>query len=240
MDNSFAKHIRRALAALSAAVVFVGLGVSLSGCPVAAELENPDRFPALQGGPADCNQALPDPALPEIACDYEDAMKDHCARGGCHNAASKSAQLDLTLDTLLIARIVEEPAKHVSINCPGSVKCDPAARTCDKCDRCPPGALLLSKANIPNSWMIQKMNAFNFDSPSTAVEMGCGTSMPYPPGNTGFTPDRKDCLTKFFTWIATNGRECDLPMGGSGGGGAGGASAGSGGAGSGGGGAGGT
>jgi hypothetical protein len=242
MDNSFAKHVRRALGAISAAVVFVGLGVSLSGCPVAAELENPDRFDALKGGPTDCNQALPDEALPEINCAYEDAMKDHCARGGCHNATTRSAQLDLTLDTLLIARILEEPAKHASIKC-GTANCDPAVvpAACEDCAMCPSGPtdVLLSKASPATSWIMTKMDRFNFDAPTSPPKIGCGTAMPYPPGNTGFTPERKECLAKFFTWIATNGRECDLPMGGSGGGGAGGASGG-GGAGSGSGGVGGT
>jgi hypothetical protein len=109
---------------------------------------------------------------------------------------------------------------------------------CPNCMSCADGDLILSKMDPASSWIMQKMNAFNVDTPSTAPDMMCGTAMPYPPGGTGFTNERRDCLKKFFTYIANTGRACSVPMGGSGGGGAGGA--GTAGAGSGGGGAGGT
>jgi hypothetical protein len=206
-------------------VLFVGLGVSLSGCPVAADLENEGRFPALGTagtGPVICNQALPDQAA--VGCDYETAMRQHCARGGCHNQTTRSGNLDMTLDDLLIARIVDVPATH-KISCGvGMGDCNLSAPQCEnKCNLCPTTRpMLVDKANPPSSWMIYKMEQFNLDTPSAAPEIGCGTAMPYPPGGMGFTAERRTCLTNFFTWVAANGRPCEVPMGGSGGGGAGG------------------
>jgi hypothetical protein len=253
MGRSLPNRIRRASSAILAVVAFVGIGVSLSGCPVAAELENPDRFPVLKGaagsGAVDCKQDLPPdgPTTPGIMCDYADAMKDHCARAGCHNNASRSAELDLTVDTLLIARILDEPSKHI-ISCTtaeGGGQCNPSNALCAaKCVECPSGPtdVLLSKASPGTGWIIDKMEEFDFAMPSSFPTIGCGTAMPYPPGNTGFTEARKQCLKDFFTWIANNGRPCSIPMGGSGSGGSatGGASGGTAGSGSGGGGAGGT
>ena len=236
MDNSLSKGVR-ALGAVLAVILFVGLGVSLSGCPIAAPLENEGRFDVLNAGSGntagsgsvDCNQNLPDTAT--IGCDYQGFMRTHCARGGCHNAATHSGDLDMTLDTLLIARIVDVPSKH-KITCAGMGPCDLAAPQCGGCMMCPSGPtdLLVSKADPANSWMMKKMEAFNVDTPTTAPDMMCGTAMPYPPGGTGFTNERRDCLKNFFTWVAMNGRPCSVAAGGSGGGGAGGG-AGSGGAG---------
>lgn len=251
MDNSLTKGIRSALGAISFAVAFVGLGVSLSGCPVAAPLENEGRFDQLNqsggtgnvggSGSLPCDQELPDgPGTPDIACDYPAFMRAHCARSGCHNAATHSASLDLTLDPFLIARILEVPAKH-EITCTGGLgRCDLMNPQCAECMMCPSGPtdLILSKTDPANSWIMVKMDRFNVDTPTTAPPIGCGTAMPYPPGGTGFTNERRDCLKRFFTWVANNGRACSVAAGGMGGGGAGGA--GTAGAGSGGGGAGGT
>jgi hypothetical protein len=234
MGSSFSPTVRRALGAAAAAITCLALAVGLSGCPVAAELENPTRFDALPkpggnagSGSVDCRQALPDMGDPAIACDYQTAMRNHCARGGCHNSFA-NAGLNITLDDLLIARILDVPAKHGSITCSGSTEtCNPTAPNCPNCMMCPPaGTMLVNSATPASSWMIQKMDAFNVADINEVVQMGCGTAMPYTPGNTGFTAERRDCLTKFFTWIATNGRKCTVmpPAGGSGGGGAGGAS----------------
>lgn len=227
MGNSFSKSIVRAVSAILVLVLFVGLGVSLSGCPVAAPLENEDRFDALDqsgtagSGGVDCRQALPD--QPTIGCDYQTAMRQHCARGGCHNVTTRSGNLDMTLDDLLIARIVDVPATH-KISCGvGMGDCNLSAPQCEKCNMCPTTRpMLVSKANPASSWMITKMAMFNFDTPSAAPEIGCGTAMPYPPGGTNFTAERRTCLTDFFNWIAANGRPCAVATGGSGGGGAGG------------------
>src|SRR5688500_13119478 len=265
MGSSFSPTARRALGAAAAGITGLALAVGLSGCPVAAELENPDRFDALQkpGGTAgtgntNCVQPLPDMNDPTIACDYPLFIKTHCARGGCHNPSFHTADLSLSVDPsppdyptaggeYLIARILDVPAKHVDINCPGNVACDPAAPACANCMMCQPvgdfvidsanvaaswmvqqmdafngdngqgsvprdpaapacancmmcqpvGDFLIDSANFAESWMVKKMDAFNVDNVQETVQMGCGTAMPYTPGNTGFTAMRRDCLRKF-------------------------------------------
>lgn len=225
MGDGVFRGIFRACSAIAAAFVFAGLGVSLSGCPVAAKLENDDRFPALHPGPQDCNQPLPED--PVIGCDYKVAL-NHCVRGGCHNSF-RASELDLTPDPLLIARILEVPSKHV-ISC-GTERCDLTNAQCDNCRKCRPNDFLLTKTNVTDSWIIQKMAEFDVDVPSTVPDMGCGKAMPIAPGNVlpggiPFDEERRTCLTNFFTWIANNGQKCEVSAAGSGGGGAGGASGG--------------
>jgi hypothetical protein len=212
--GSGATGIRRVLGALAVTLAFVGLGVGLSGCPVAARLENEDRFDILREGPVDCNQPLPDgPSV--VGCGYDALVRKHCASSGCHNRAA-AADLDLTPDPLLIARILEVPSQH-RIDCPGVGQCDLATPQCDRCTVCPPDDLLLNKTNVAESWIIRKMERFNVDTPNTAQNFECGSAMPLAPGNSGFTAETRTCLTDFFTWIANNGRKCDIPAGGSGG-----------------------
>jgi len=133
-------------------------------------------------------------------------------------------------DGLLIARLVDVPAKHGSITCSGTTDiCSHTAPTCDNCRMCSmTGDLLINKTTFADSWMVKKIDAFNVDNVMEVVQMGCGTAMPYMPGNTGFTAERRNCLKSFFQWIATNGRKCEVaaPAGGSGGGGGAGGSAG--------------
>jgi hypothetical protein len=238
MGSSLSTTARRVLGATAAAITCLALAVGLSGCPVAAELENPTRFEAIAGstgtagsGNTDCNQPLPDgPSV--IGCDYRPMLAGgtaaHCAVGGCHNQDFKSAGLDLTPNDSLIARILNVPAKHGSINCSGTIdQCVYTAPNCPACEDCPMGDMLLSTTDFANSWIIKKMDAFDVANPGTGyVDMRCGTAMPFTPGNDGFTAERRDCLKSFFQWIATNGRPCTIapPAGGSGGGGAGGAS----------------
>jgi len=232
MGTGASKGVRRTFDVLGGAILVLGLGVSLSGCPRAAPLENKGRFEELAPGPVDCNQTLPDGPT-AVGCDYDSLIRKRCAAGGCHNRGTRSAGLDLTPDLLLIARILEEPAQH-RIQCPGPVLCDLEMPQCADCSVCPDGAILLTKADFENSWIIEKMMAFNVDMPSTVQDMMCGDAMPLPPQNTGFTEEMRTCLTDFFRYIADTGRKCTIASGGSGGAGAGGAGAGSGGAGSGG------
>jgi hypothetical protein len=221
-DGAF-RGIFRAFSATVAVLGSVGAGVSLSGCPIAAPLENDERFTALKPGPIDCAQPIPD-LTQIINCDYTRALTDHCARGGCHNTSFHAAELDLTLNPLLIARILEEPSKHV-ITCPGGmVRCNLSAPQCARCASCPSGPtdVLLSKSNPAGSFIMVKMDQFDVET-NTAPDIGCGIAMPAPSGGPAFTAERRTCLTNFFTWIAQNGTPCELPAGGSGGGGAGGA-----------------
>lgn len=226
MGNGVSNGIRRAAGALTAAFFFAGLGVSLSGCPVAAELENRDRFQAFAPGSVACNQLLPDgPSV--IGCDYKATLGAHCTKGGCHNNPSPpgtpASQLNLIADDLLIARILEVPSKHI-ITCSLMGTCNLEMPQCDGCRECMDDKLL-TKADIPNSWLIRKMAEFDVTMPNTTQNIGCGMAMPIAPWNTGFDEEKRTCLTNFFTWIANNGRACDISAGGSGGGGSGGAGA---------------
>lgn len=234
IGDGVSSGFRSTVCGVGAALGVVGLGVSLSGCPVAAELENPERFDALgQSGPVPCDQSLPD--VGTFGCDYVTYIGKHCASGGCHNQSFSAAGLDLTADSLLIARILEVPANH-EITCPaGAGLCNLSMPQCEDCTMCPPtGDKLLTKTDFENgSWLIRKMAEFNVDTPNTRIPMGCGYAMPLAPGNISYTAERRDCLKNLFRWIADNGRPCSIPRGGSGGGGGGG-TGGAGGAGSGG------
>jgi hypothetical protein len=129
-------------------------------------------------------------------------MRDHCARGGCHNAATRSADLDLTMDSLLAARLLDVPAKHLATS---RSQCIPA--------KCPPSGstMLLDTAAPADSWMFRKLDAFDFEEPSTSPDMGCGTAMPYPPGNTGYTSERDACLRALFLRIIETAAPCSFP-----------------------------
>jgi hypothetical protein len=59
--------------------------------------------------------------------------------------------------------------------------------------------------------MLGKMLPFDFTTPGTALDVGCGTAMPYPPGNTGFTEERAACLIDFVLAVARTGTPCALP-----------------------------
>ena len=57
------------------------------------------------------------------------------------------------IDGLLIARLVDVPARHASITCSGTIDtCNPAAPTCTNCDMCEAGDLLINKANFFNEF----------------------------------------------------------------------------------------
>jgi hypothetical protein len=136
-----------------------------------------------------------------VECDYESALRLGCARGGCHNAAFHSAGLDLTGDDMLIARILDVPARFRDIGV-GNFECLPAG--------CPPlGSTMLVDARSPEqSWMLRKMEPFVPGS-TMVTEIGCGTDMPWDTGIMGYTEQAKACLIDFFLAIATNGRACD-------------------------------
>ena len=148
---------------------------------------------------AGCEQPL---ELLAVDCDAETAMRQHCARGGCHNTTTRSGNLDLTLDSLLIARVLDVPAKFAT-----------TSRDFGPCIQatCPGSAMLVDSAAPESSWMLKKMAAFDFETPTTAPDMGCGTAMPYPPGGAGFTSERHECLRSFFLAIAEFGVPCSVP-----------------------------
>lgn len=71
--------------------------------------------------------------------------------------------------------------------------------------------MLLDSTAPEESWMLTKMAAFVFETPSSAPDMGCGTAMPYPPGGTGFSSERHECLRTFFLAVAEHGIPCFHP-----------------------------
>jgi hypothetical protein len=220
----------RRLANSVAGILFgLCLAVGLAGCPTAADLEDPGRFPALDagdtggtsmgtggtsvsgtgggggGGPVGCDHALPDVNDPEIMCNYTAAVGSYCSKGGCHGTA-KAGGLDLRLNPGFISRLVDQPAIH-RITCNISDVCDRMAMppTCAKCSMCPSNALLIDSTNVDNSWVLTKMAAYMPPmGGSTNVDIGCGDQMPslLTSGIDGYAQADKDCLTKFFKKIA--------------------------------------
>jgi hypothetical protein len=173
---------------------------------VAAELENEDRFAVLKPpeAPTSCDQALPD-ALPS-KCDYQATLRTYCASSGCHGTV-KAAGLDLRVDSLLIARILEVPATHGSLMCSADVPCVAAERTCDECNACPENALLVDRQNPTQSWLLKKMERFIPGETLANVNIGCGDTMPSflgPASARVFSDTDKACLIEFFTHVATS------------------------------------
>ena len=228
-------------------LVVLGASGLATGCPVAAELENPERFPVLTAeagaagaagsGSGTCEQTLPPVAS---GCDYATPLRMFCARGGCHNASIAAADLNLTNDPLLVARLVNVPATHGAITCGAGVTCDPVLPTCADCMTCPTSDLLIDKANVGQSWIIKKMEPY-MPGMSASPDVGCGVAMPPPQlgAPMGFSQDQKNCLIELFQAIAATGRPCVI-TGSAGAGGGGGAGAAGGGSGAGSGGSGGT
>jgi hypothetical protein len=174
----------------------------LGGDPDAGDSGGGTAGTTSSPGGQSCEQTIDTSSL---GCDATVMLRTHCARGGCHNSATRSAQLDLTPDSLLIARVLDVPAPFSGISKLAFGPCLPA--------KCPPrGSVMLIDSTSPeSSWMLRKMEAFDFDTPNGVPDMGCGTAMPYPPGGMGYTLERAACLTSFFLAIAQIGVPCTLP-----------------------------
>jgi hypothetical protein len=207
-------------------VIFgLAAAMTLAGCPVGAELEDPDRFgigtggtgPGTGGtGPATGGTAGSGTAgtagsgtagsggggivTPDVTCDggvsYATTLTENCARTGCHNERSKVSGLDLTANPGLAMRLKNQPAAYREIDCG-------APGPYMECvpATCPPAgdALLVDSANPDNSWLLKKMNGTHND---------CGVVMPVSPGDRPpapagpFDEARKACLDKLVRAIA--------------------------------------
>jgi hypothetical protein len=180
--------------------------LAMTACPGAAELENPERFLIFHDPdddtPVDCAQAPPDPAL--VGCEYARPLQRFCAQGGCHGS-SKAGGLDLRLNDGLIARILEQPPVHRTTRCSGNVECVPEAKTCERCDRCPSGVVLLDRAEPSASYILTKMAAVIPGTTTANVNTGCGDGMPsfLASGIAAYAEADKACLESFFRHIAT-------------------------------------
>lgn len=191
-------------AAAVAAVACASVG--LVGCPIGAELENEERFRDPLPIPSGCEEPLPDTTL--FYCDYPATLQRYCSRGGCHDARTRpAAGLNLIADPLLIARILDVPATHTGMSCPGNVSCDASMRTCDRCDRCPENALLIDSESPAESWILKKMEPFIPGTMTSNMNIGCGDTMPSLLTSTDvrtFDDEDKHCLNDFFLHIATS------------------------------------
>ena len=157
------------------------------------------------GLPARCRQSIEPYIANFSACDVRSEMQ-YCAKGGCHNATTAAARLDLTLDDYLIARILDVPAtlEHV----PGVPTCLP--------EGCPTGALLLDRSSPEDSWMMRKMEPFIPGTTDRTSDMGCGNAMPTfdTTGTWRYSDASKMCLIEFFRTLAREGAPCPTAAGG--------------------------
>jgi hypothetical protein len=157
----------------------------------------------------------------------------YCFKGGCHNASIHAGDLDMTPDDLLIARLLDVPAKF-SIDCPGNVTCDRTAMTCAECAMCGTAPKVVVSTDAPGTGHIfDKIAPFIPGTTLSTMDIGCGKAMPTynTTGTNTYTQVHKDCLVMFFTALArTPGTwPCTMPTAGGSGGTGGASTAGSGG-----------
>lgn len=227
----------------------VAAASSLAGCPVGADLENPELHPqagvqgmgvggatgatagiggatggagAAQGGSAgtpaggagaggSAGAAAGGSAggsagtgsgswVWNCGGEVKDALKQNCARTGCHSALDKFAGLDLTDPASIAGQMVDKPATFGDIGCnaPGMPY---RACTADELTAlgCPPNVKLIDSANLDASWVLTKLNG---------MHGMCGDAMPIAPGNSATNGwdaagTRKQCYIDFFRSLAT-------------------------------------
>jgi hypothetical protein len=219
--TSSRRTAHRLVTLLPPAIFGLAAPVTLAGCPVGAELEDPDRFPQIGTGGTGPGTGGTGPATggtagsgtagtagsgtagsggggivtPNVTCDggadYVVTLNENCARSGCHKGARGVAGLDLIPDAGLAMRLKDKPAGFTDIFC-GNDECLPAT--------CPPAgsALLVDSENPDDSWVLQKMNG---------THNACGEVMPVAPGDNPsdggpFDAARKACLDKLVRAIA--------------------------------------
>ena len=164
-------------------------------------------FAGSAGGfeiPQSCAQPI-DRFAPS-SCYAPGEVRLYCAKGGCHNPATRAADLDLTFDDFLVARILNVRATFgynpacVAVGC--SSDCTPSG--------CPTEALLVDQASPSSSWMFRKMDPFVPGVTTQTTDMGCGDVMPTynTTGTNGYGPLSKACLTELFMNIARDGTPC--------------------------------
>jgi hypothetical protein len=138
-------------------------------------------------------------------CDGPTLLRQYCAKGGCHNASTRAAALDLTPDDLLVARILGVPATFSMIGGPAA-PCVPEA--------CPPfGTLLVDPISPGDGWILSKIRPFAPGQTTATLDMGCGNAMPTfnTTGISSYDEASKACLADFFFGIGLDGTSCALP-----------------------------
>lgn len=183
--------------------------MTLAGCPVGAELEDPERFglgvggsgpgtggtgPSTGGTGGNATGGTSGTGMLNVVCDggadYVVTLNQNCATSGCHRGTRAVAGLNLVPDADLVTRLKDVSPTHGDIDCgTGGVfmPCVPA--TCP-----PPGdALLVDSASPDDSWLLRKING---------THGVCGDTMPIPPGDKNYDDIRKACLDKLVRAIA--------------------------------------
>ena len=201
--TSTRRGVHRLVTILPPALFGLAAAVTLAGCPVGADLEDPGRFVVGTGGTSSTTGGTGSTTGGTsaggtggglvVTCagtDYVTVLNSNCARSACHNTRSHIAGLDLTPDANLATRLKDVAATHGEIDCGNGgpfMECVPAT--------CPPagGALLVDSASPDDSWILQKINATHDD---------CGLAMPIAPGDVGFDAARKACLDTLVRAIA--------------------------------------
>ena len=161
MVSSFSKAGRRVLATTAATFALLAMAVGLSGCPVAAELENEDRFPALTRVARPQRAVRRRPAVRAVRRELRGAAADgrlRLAHGAwCGQSMTRILRQEwlpqrkpssgkLNLATALEAQgnarfsvcfaPPERSGRPVYCLCPAYAVCDPAAATCESAS-CP-------------------------------------------------------------------------------------------------------
>jgi hypothetical protein len=136
-------------------------------------------------------------------CDVQVALRQSCARSGCHSALDRYGDLDLSDVSMVRSQMVDRQAPHSDIDCaePGM-----PFRACsqDELSQFCPGSTsavkLIDSANPDASWVFRKLDG---------TQGMCGDAMPLPPGNSalnGWNDERRACLERFFRLLAEEER----------------------------------
>jgi hypothetical protein len=203
----------------------LAVAVTMGGCPVGAELENPERFDTgvvgtggagptggtggsagTTGGASGSGAAGTAGAAAGSAgtggatfsCDVTEALTKSCGRTGCHSAAVHYADLTLIDPATVAEQMVGKMGTH------GDIDCAPAGEPFRECmpnelpSDCATAGPLIDPANVDNSWVLKKLDP--------AYALNCGAKMPAPPGDSasnGWSEARRQCLIDFFRSLAT-------------------------------------
>jgi hypothetical protein len=133
------------------------------------------------------------------AVDVRQALKDNCARAGCHSASFPAAGLTLVDPATFRATLVDKPATYTDIDCDDTAMfraCTPDEAVTVK--GCTEGAKLIDPNNLDASWVLKKIDG---------QHATCGDAMPIAPGNSptyGWDAAgmRKTCFIDFFRSLA--------------------------------------
>jgi hypothetical protein len=219
--SSTRRTVHRLVTLIPPAIFGLAAAVTLAGCPVGAELEDPERFaigtggtgpgtggtgPATGGtagsgtagsGTAGSGTAGTGGGMLEVTCDgvdYVEVMNKNCAvNSGCHKATgARLGVADLNL-TPDAGLVMRLKDMPAGFK---EIDCGAPGPYMECIPAgCPTasGALLVNSLNPDESWILKKLNATHGE---------CGFEMPQSPGTTDFDAVRKACVEKVIRAIA--------------------------------------